>query len=187
MKNVIKVFFALMLIFTQMSCSFASNGKKACFDEAVNEIKLLDSESYSKVLGENVKFFKHDNIVYTQHYNSLGDEMLTIISSPKNKFYATKFQIRKLDKKFLMKRNVMKNINRFNTEKGISLGMTPMMVFKILGDQYDEEVMEDGITIYRYSKKNIGKDKFGNDNKSYEYKSEYHFYKSKLIEFVFGF
>jgi hypothetical protein len=190
MKNVLRVILIFTIIIMQTSCASVSNGKNASFDKSVNGIKLLDPASYISVLGKGIRFYKSENIVYTQHYNSTGDEMLTIISSPKNKFCATKFRVAKLDKKFLMKRNVMQDITKFSTEKGIYLGMTPMEVLEILGDQYDKEIREDGVAIYRYKKTNIEIDILKNDSLSdeyKEYKSVYHFYRNKLVEFIFGF
>ena len=185
MKNVLRVVLIFSVIIT--SCVSVSSGKNASFDKSVNGINLLDSASYISVLGKDIRFYKSENAVYTQHYNSIGDEMLTIISSPKNKFYATKFRLAKLDKKFLMKRNVMQDITKFSTEKGIYLGMTPMEVVEILGDQYNKEIREDGVTVYRYKKTNIEIGILKNDSRSDEYKSEYHFYRNILVEFVFGF
>jgi hypothetical protein len=187
MRNVLRMVWIFTLIITQTSCIFASDCKYAAIDKSVNGIKLLDPASYISVLGKDIQFYKSEDIVYTQHYNSVGDEMLTITSSPKNKFYAAKFRVVKLDKKFLMKRNVMQDIIRFSTEKGIYLGMAPEDVLEILGDQFDKEIREDGVTIYRYNKTNIEVDISKNDIGSNEYKSEYHFYKNKLVEFVFGF
>lgn len=187
MRNALKLALIFSLIILQTSCASVNKGKNAPFDKSVNGINLSNPASYINVLGKNIRFYKSENIVYTQHYNSIGDEMLTIISSPKNKFNATKFRIAKLDKKFLMKRNVMQDITKFSTEKGIYLGMTPMEVLEILGNQYDKEIKEDGVTIYRYNKTNIGINISGNDSRSDEYKSEYHFYRNKLVEFFFGF
>ncbi len=187
MKNVFKVFFIFTVIIMQTSCASASNGKNISFNKSINGINLLDPASYISVVGKDVRFYKSEHIVYTQHYNSIGDEMLTIISLPKNKFSATKFRLSKLDQKFLMKRNVMRDIVKFSTEKGIYLGMAQVEVLEILGDQYDKEIREDGVTIYRYKKTNTEIDILKNDNRSNEYKSEYHFVKNKLVEFVFGF
>lgn len=187
MNNVVKAAMTFLIIVVQTSCASVSNGKDNPFDRSVNGINLSDSVSYVNILGKNIKFYDSENIVYTQHYNSVGDEMLTIISSPQKKFDAIRFQIAKLDKKFLMKRNILKDVAKFVTEKGIRLGMSPIEVIGVFGNQYDKEVDEDGIIIYRYRKKNIGVSISGSDVMGREYKSEYHFYGNKLIEFVFGF
>jgi hypothetical protein len=183
MRKVYNVIFALTLICMQTSCVFAETVKTNNLDESINGIRLLDSASYVDVIGDDIRFYKDKGVLYTQHYNSIGNEMLTIISSPKDKFSATKFRIMKLDKKFAMKRNVMHNVIRFKTKKGICLGMSPTDVIKVLGDQYEKEINKDAIVVYRYKNITI---KTKNMERSDDYKSEYHFYNNKLIEFVFG-
>ena len=49
----------------------------------------------------------------------------------------------------------MQDITKFSTEKGIYLGMTPTEVLEISEDQYDKEISEDRVTIYRHKKTNI--------------------------------
>lgn len=187
MKNTIRIALFLTLIITGISCTSGDNSKNKPFDKSINGIYLMDSASYTSRLGRDIRFYSSENAKYTQHYNTGGDEMLTIISAPNNKFNAIKFRIARLNRKFLMKRNIMQTITKFSTENGICLGMSPMDILKVLGDQYDKETEEDGIIIYRYKKTKIKVEPTENKKKNYYYKSEYHFYRNNLIEFAFGY
>ncbi len=187
LNGVLRMILLFTFIFSQTSCASDMEGKGDSIDMSVNGIHLLDPESYLKASGKNIKFFTSKNVVYTQHYNRGGDEMLTVISMPDEKFNAIKFRVAKLNKKFLMKRNVMKDIDKFCTVKGVCLGMTPIEISEILGNQYHQEITDDGIIIYRYKMMNAGPELKINKNRHTTYSSAYYFYDDKLIEFVFGF
>lgn len=185
-KSASRIILLFTFIITQTSCASEIESKRDFIDISVNGIRLLYSDSYIEKCGLSINFFEAEYIVYTQHYNQTGNEMLTVISKPNAKFSATKFQVAKLDKKFLLKRNIMEDVVKFVTGKGVHLGMSPLEVSEILGSPNNKEINNDGITIYRYELLTNGAQMMIGEKKYSPYSSEYSFYKDKLIEFIFG-
>ena len=186
MKSASKIVLLFTFIIAQTACTSGIESKRNFIDISVNGIRLLDSDSYIEKFGLNIKFFESENVVYTQHYNQTGNEMLTVISKHSAKFSATKLQVAKLDKKFLLKRHVMEDVVKFITGKGVHLGMSSLEVSEILGNPTYKEMNDDGITIYRYELLNSGAEMMIEEKKYSLYSSEFSFYDDKLIEFIFG-
>lgn len=185
MKNLLKLVPLYMYIIAQPTCASSIEGKHNYIDISVSNIRLLDSDSYINRFKPNIKFLKSKNIVYTQHYNKSGYEMLTISSKPDAKFSATKLQVAKLNKKFLLKRNVMKNIAKFTTGKGIYLGMSSSEVSKILRPPFQKKT-NNGIIIYHYELPNSGVKVMVEGKNVTSYHSKYTFQDDKLIEYIIG-
>lgn len=186
MKSASKIVLLFTFIIAQTACTSGIESKRDFIDISVNGIRLLDSDSYIEKFGLNINFFESENVVYTQHYNQAGNEMLTVISKHSAKFSATKLRVAKLDKKFLLKRHVMEDVVKFITGKGVRLGMSSLEVSEILGNPNYKEMNDDGITIYRYELLNSGAEMMIEEKKYSLYSSEFSFYDDKLIEFIFG-
>jgi hypothetical protein len=120
-----------------MGADQAAAASPQMLDASIIGIQLRDPDSSRSVLGRGIKYVtdKDGKTLYTQFYNSTGQELLTFTAGSTVQFKRAfrSYELAEQSKKFLMARRTMRSIKKFESGKGIHLGMSESSVQKLLG------------------------------------------------------
>lgn len=154
-------------------------------DTSLSKIKLRNPESTIKIIGNNDK--ADDNGQY-HYYSTMYRETLTLTQHPGDgKYQISIFKVKLSDKADYGYRKL--NIDTFQTEKGLKLGMNKEQITRKLGKCY---VAKDSVKgyielYYRLEIPNDSQTKLLKRNNTPAYYAPYKLWKNKLEEFEFGF